>query len=194
MNWLDYAILAVIALSALISVIRGFVREFLSLVVWIAAFWIALRFAEPLSLHLDDYIASPSIRLVAAFAALFVTTLLVGALLNFLVGQLVGKTGLSGTDRFLGIFFGIARGLLVVAILVLAAGLTALPRESWWQESLMVKQIQPWVCRIGVQEWMEGRMVYSPLNSDAEGLEGTPAPEYWQDFCEDQVAEDEDGA
>lgn len=183
MNWLDYAILAVLALSALISLVRGFVREVLSLAVWIAAFWIGIRFSEPLSVHLVDYIASPSLRLGAAFAGLFVVTLLLGALLNYLAGQLVGRTGLTGTDRFIGVFFGVARGLVVVAILMLAAGLTALPRESWWQESVLVDQMQPWVCRIGVQEWLEGRTVYAPLENNMPVVEGTPAPEYWQDFC-----------
>ncbi|MEX0730882.1 MAG: CvpA family protein [Aquisalimonadaceae bacterium] len=183
MNWLDYAILAVIGLSALISLVRGFVREVLSLIVWVAAFWIGIRFSEPLSAYLVDYIASPSIRLGAAFAALFVVTLLLGALVNYLAGQLVGRTGLTGTDRFIGVFFGIARGVVVVAILMLAAGLTALPREIWWQESLLVEQMQPWVCRVGVRDWMDGRTVYAPLGNGAAVAEGTPAPEYWQDFC-----------
>lgn len=183
MNWLDYAILAVLGLSALISLVRGFVREVLSLVVWVGAFWIGVRFSEPLSVHLVDYIASPSLRLGAAFATLFVVTLLLGALVSYLAGQLVGRTGLSGTDRFIGIFFGIARGLVVVAILMLAAGLTALPRENWWQESLLVAQIQPWVCRVGVHEWLQGQSVYAPLGDDMQAVEGTRAPEYWQDFC-----------
>lgn len=191
MNWLDYAILAVVGLSILISLVRGFVRETLSLLVWIAAFWVGLRFADPLSVYLVDYIASPSLRIGAAFAALFVGTLLLGAILNFVAGQLVGRTGLTGTDRFIGVFFGLARGVLVVAILVLAAGLTALPRESWWQESVLVDQIQPWVCRIGVQEWLDGRTFQAPLGDEAAGGEGTPAREYWQDFCEDVEGESE---
>jgi len=183
MNWLDIAILAIIALSALISLVRGFVREVLSLVVWVAAFWIGIRFAEPLSLYLVDYIASPSARLGAAFAVLFVTTLLLGALVNYMAGQLVGRTGLTGTDRFIGVFFGIARGVLVIAVLILAAGLTALPAERWWQESVMVEQMQPWVCRVGVNEWLEGRTLYAPLGDDTPITEGKPAPEYWQEFC-----------
>ena len=190
MNWLDYAILSIIALSALISLIRGFVREVLSLVVWIAAFWIGIRFAPRLAVHLEDYIASPTLQVGIAFAVLFVVTLLIGAMINYLAGQLVGRTGLTGTDRLIGVIFGVARGGVVVAILMLAAGLTALPREPWWQDSVLVPHIQPLVCRVGVQDWLEGLSVYSPLANDTPVAEGTHAPEYWREFCEDVDAPD----
>ena len=182
MNWLDYAILAAILLSALISLIRGFVREVISLVVWIAAFWIGITYSAEVAVYFSDYIASPTLQLGLAFALLFILTLIVGAIINYIAGQFVGRTGLTGTDRYIGAIFGVARGIVVVAILVLAAGLTALPREPWWQESLLVQQVQPWVCDIGVREWLDGMMVYAPLADDPE-LEGTPAPEYWREFC-----------
>ena len=182
MNWLDIAILAVIALSMIISLIRGFVREVISLVAWIAAFWAGIRFSEDLAGLLAGYVASPTLQLGIAFALLFVGVLLVGGLVNFAAGKLVGRTGLAGTDRFLGVFFGAARGVLVVAVLILAAGLTALPRETWWQESILAGQVQPWVCEVGVQERLEGLTVYAPLAGD-EALDGTPAPEYWEEFC-----------
>ena len=184
MNWLDYAILAVIAVSVVISLIRGFVREVISLVVWVAAFWVGIRYSDNLAVHLSDYIASPTMQLGAAFTALFVATLIIGAVINYVAGQLVGRTGLTGTDRYIGMIFGLARGVVVVAVLVLAAGLTALPRESWWQESVLVAQFQPWVCEIGVREWLDDLMVYAPLADDPD-LDGTPAPEYWQEFCDE---------
>ena len=189
MNWLDFAVLAVIALSALISLIRGFVREVISLVVWIAAFWIGIRYASEVAVYFADYIPSPTIQLGAGFVVLFVLTLIVGALINYVAGQFVGRTGLTGTDRYIGVIFGLARGVVVVAVLVLAAGLTALPREPWWQESVLVQQFQPWVCEIGVSEWLDGMTVYAPLADDPE-LEGRPAPEYWHEFCEDPEAPD----
>lgn len=184
MNWLDYAILAVIALSVVISLIRGFVREVISLAVWVAAFWIGIQFSDDVAVHLSDYIASPTLQLGAAFAALFVATLIVGAVINYIAGQLVGRTGLTGTDHYIGVIFGLVRGVAVVAVLVLAAGLTALPREPWWQDSLLTSQVQPWVCEIGVREWLDGMMVYAPLADDPE-MDGTAAPEYWQEFCGD---------
>ncbi len=183
MNWLDYAILAIIAVSALISLVRGFVREVLSLIVWVLAFWVGIRFSQPLSEHLVDYIASPTLRLGTAFAALFIVTLILGAIINYMAGQLVSRTGLTGTDRFIGVLFGIGRGVIVVAVLMLAAGLTALPREPWWQESLLAEQIQPWVCRIGVDEWLANMTVYAPLMDEDEEADGTPARDYWREFC-----------
>ncbi len=140
MNWIDVAILAVIALSAFISLLRGFVREALSLAAWVLAFWVALKFAHELAAlaWMVDWVHSPSARTIVAFATLFVATLLVGALVNYVVGQLIRKSGLSGTDRMLGVFFGIARGVVLIGILVLLAGLTQLPREAWWQQSILL--------------------------------------------------------
>ncbi len=142
MIWVDYAILVIIALSALISILRGFVRESLSLAGWVLAFWVALTFTRDLALHLEAYISVPSVRLVVAFLVLFFSALLLTMLINFLGGQLVDKTGLTGTDRMLGVVFGIARGSVIVAILVLLAGFTSVPRDPWWQESTFIHHFQ----------------------------------------------------
>ncbi len=141
MIWTDYVILGIISLSALISLIRGFMREALSLAAWVLAFWVAWTFFRELAARLD-WFTVPSARLGIAFALLFIATLMVGALVNFLVGQLVDKTGLSGTDRLVGIFFGAARGALLIAILVLLAGLTPFPNDPWWQQSQLIGYFQ----------------------------------------------------
>ena len=109
MIWVDYVIIGIIALSAIISVVRGFVREVLSLAGWILAFWVALTFSPQLSTFLAEYIETPTIRLFAAFAGLFIITLILSALVNHLIATIVDKTGLSGTDRMLGIIFGAAK-------------------------------------------------------------------------------------
>lgn len=142
MIWVDYGILIIVALSALISVMRGFVREALSLVAWVAAFWVAFGFHQYLATLFVDYIDAPSIRLISAFVLLFVVTLIICAIINNLVAKLVEKSGLSGTDRMLGVLFGIARGAVVVAILVLMAGLTPLPADPWWKESIFIVHFQ----------------------------------------------------
>ena len=141
MIWIDYVILGIIGLSALISLIRGFVREALSLMVWVAAFWVAWSFFRELAAQLD-WFNVPSVRLGVAFAMLFVATLMLGALVNFLVSQLVEKTGLSGTDRLIGVLFGAARGALLVAVLVLLAGLTPFPEDPWWKDSQLIGYFQ----------------------------------------------------
>jgi len=141
MIWIDFVILGIIGLSAVISLMRGFVREALSLAVWVLAFWVAWTFFRKLALQLD-WFTVPSVRLGAAFLILFIAPLMLGALVNFLMGQLVDKTGLSGTDRLIGILFGAARGAILVAILVLLAGLTPFPNDPWWKESQLIGYFQ----------------------------------------------------
>jgi membrane protein required for colicin V production len=142
MIWVDYVIIGIVALSAVISLVRGFVREAISLATWIAAFWIALLFFRDLAVHLEPWIEVASLRLGAAFAILLLVSLLLGGLLGYLMGQLVDKTGLSGTDRLIGVFFGLARGAVLVAILVLLAGLTPFPDDPWWQASQLIPHFQ----------------------------------------------------
>lgn len=138
MAWLDIVIVGVILLSTLISLARGFVREAFSLAIWVLAFWVSWSFFRELEIPLRAWIGSPTARLGIAFALLMIVSLVIGGLVNFLIIQLVERTGMSGTDRLIGMVFGAARGVLLVAVLVLLAGLTPLPREAWWLESSMV--------------------------------------------------------
>ncbi|MGH8522134.1 MAG: CvpA family protein [Gammaproteobacteria bacterium] len=142
MIWVDYAILAIIGLSALISIWRGLIREVLSLLAWILAILVAMTFMRPLADLLTPYISVPSARLIIAFMALFIATLLCGAIINFIIAKLVMSSGLSGTDRMLGIVFGVARGALVVGVLVLMAGLTPLPQDPWWEQSVLLGRFE----------------------------------------------------
>ena len=91
MSWLDLLILGIIALSALISLIRGFVKESISLISWIIAGVLAFRYFSPMSELLEPYVSAPTIRSITAFAILFVSTLVVGAIINFIMSQLVSK-------------------------------------------------------------------------------------------------------
>lgn len=138
MSWLDVVFLIIIALSALISLIRGFVKESISLVTWIAAGLLAFRYFAPMSELFEAYLESPVGRALLGFGCIFVATLIVGAIVNFIVSQLVSKTGLSGTDKTLGVVFGAARGVLIVTMLVLLAGLLPLRDTAWWQDSASV--------------------------------------------------------
>ncbi|MCP4333943.1 MAG: CvpA family protein [Gammaproteobacteria bacterium] len=148
MAWIDLVIIAVIALSALISLIRGFVKESISLVTWIIAGLLALRYYAPMADLLEPFIALATLRNWVGGGILFVATLIVGAIVNFIVSQLVSKTGLSGTDKALGVVFGGARGVLIVTMIVLLASLTPMPEATWWQDSTMIgffQQLAEWV-------------------------------------------------
>lgn len=143
MNWADWVIIGIVVVSALISLIRGFVREGLSLIIWASAAWVSLVFAKDVADLFSNQIHSPSIRLAISFVVLFLGVLVLGAILSYLVCLLVEKTGLTGTDRFIGVFFGLARGFLVVAVLILLAKLTSLPQNSWWQDSYLIPHFEP---------------------------------------------------
>ena len=138
MNWVDFTIIGVIVLSALISIVRGFVREALSLISWVLAFFVASRFYSYITDYLT-YFYSDLVRNAIAIAILFIATLIVGSLVSYIITKLVQKTGLSGTDRVLGIGFGVLRGILVVAaILFFIDTFTPLARSSYWTQSELI--------------------------------------------------------
>lgn len=141
MSVIDWILIGIVSLSTLISIKRGFVKEALSLVTWVSAFIIARLFHSQLSVLFVDHIDSQSMRLVVAFALLFVVTLIVGAMINHLIGELVRLTGLSGTDRMFGMIFGLARGLLVLIVGISLIKLTPLTEDVWWQESILIPEI-----------------------------------------------------
>lgn len=142
LTWPDYIIILVILISTIISLIRGFVREALSLAFWIIAFWVAQMFFRELAVHLEQWIEVPSLRLGAAFAIIFFVVLMLGGLMTYLIGRIVDATGLSGTDRVIGVLFGAARGVLLVAVLIMFAGLTPMPKDPWWKQSPLIGYFQ----------------------------------------------------
>lgn len=148
MAWLDLVFLGVIVISALISLFRGFVKEALSLLTWIVAGLIATRYFSVLANYLEPYIGSPTLRMAAAFAALFLATLIVGGIINFIISTLVKTTGLGGLDKTLGIIFGGLRGVFIISMLVLVAGLTPIPQEAWWQSAMLPPYFN------GIAEWI----------------------------------------
>ena len=181
MNWLDYAFLGVGAASILIGAIRGFVREIISVVTWVAAFWVAIRYTPEVAAYFETWLNSPMVRLAVAFALLLIATLLLGALLGWMGRLLVGRTGLTGTDRALGVVFGGLRGALLVGLMVLGAGLTALPEESWWRESVIVDTYHPWVCNDRIGEWLDGAERHETVRRAP--FNGSAAQAYWQEWC-----------
>jgi membrane protein required for colicin V production len=142
MNWADWTIIAILVISSLISVKRGFVKEAISLVIWVAAFFVAVALHEQLAVLLSQWISSASIRYVISYALLFIATLMVGAMVNHLIAELVKMTGLSGTDRLLGTVFGLARGLIIVmAILILVPMAIPVEQDAWWHQSQLIPQL-----------------------------------------------------
>ena len=149
MNWADWAIIGIFSLSCLIGLIRGFVREALSLVIWVAAVLVAKVFGGQLEILLTDQIESPSVRMMTAYAVLFIATLLLGSILSYLIGALVRATGLSGTDRLLGMVFGAARAFIIVmALLILLPGFIPVNEEDWWKQAQLIPHF------LACEEWV----------------------------------------
>lgn len=145
MDWPDYAILGVILVSVVVGALRGFIKEVFSLLVWAAAFLVAYHFAGDVADLMQEAVTLPSARTAMGFSGLFIAVLLVGGLINYLLGRLVESTGLSGTDRLLGGVFGAARGLVLIVAVLLVCGFTPIPGDPWWQESRTIKRMMPLV-------------------------------------------------
>ncbi len=142
MTLFDLAVIAIVGLSVLLSVIRGLVREVLALAAWVVAFFAANLLAGTVAQWMPEALATEEIRLLAGFLCVFLGVLMAMSALAILASKLVKSAGLGLEDRLLGVAFGLARGLLVVMILVLLAGLTSLPRQAVWRNAVLSDPLQ----------------------------------------------------
>lgn len=152
MTLFDLGVLVVVGSSVLLSVIRGLVREVLALSAWLVAFLAANLLAGEVAPWLSGMMESEALQLLAGFVCVFVVVLIGMSVLAILVSKLVKSAGLGLEDRLLGGVFGLARGLLVVMIVVLLAGLTTLPRQAVWRNAvlsdplvMLAGQVKPWL-------------------------------------------------
>ncbi len=142
LNTLDYILIAVVVISSLIGLIRGFVRESLSLLVILAALWLAFQYSVKAAAYLVDVIPNDSARLWAAVIGIIVATLLIGMILQKLILYFMKKAESTYLDKFMGFLFGILRGFVVIGLIVWGISNTALKDKSWWKDSGMVKFLQ----------------------------------------------------
>lgn len=154
MTWLDFLVLTIVFASVLWGIYRGLVREAVSVAAWVLAFLGANLFAGPLGETLPEALPTPEIRVLAAFVLLFIAILAICTLLGRMLAKLVRVAGLGELDRSLGGVFGLARALLIVLAIALIAGLTALPRQPAWRNSVSggllaqaVLAFKPWLPR-----------------------------------------------
>ncbi len=152
MTWFDYAVLAIVGISVLVSIIHGLVRELLALASWIVAFVVALTYAAALEPLLPAAIPGPSLRLLAAFMIIFLVGLLTMTLLTMAISRLFKRAGLGIGDRMLGAAFGVARGLAIVMLAVLLAGLTTLPKQPAWRQAMFSAPLE--VLANAIKVWL----------------------------------------
>ncbi len=141
-NWIDYTIIAIILISLLIGIVRGFVCEVISLITWIAAFYLAFKFADPLARHIT-FVDSSTAKYSIAFGGIFLLTLIIGITLNELVSHLWHRTGVPAADRILGLLLGIVRGVAIIAFILLWVGSSPLKDEPVVKASQLIPVFNP---------------------------------------------------
>jgi membrane protein required for colicin V production len=151
-NGVDAGILGVVGLSVITGLMRGFVKESIALCVWVIAIWLAYNHAYPIENILQPYIADKTARTVSAFFIVLLGVLLVGGIFNALFGFFLKRSGLSGTDRMLGMGFGFARGVLIVAFLIAVVNATSIPQEPYVIRSSLYPSFTP------IVSWLKGKM------------------------------------
>ena len=138
----DCAVMAAIALSALLGLWRGVVSEILALLAWVAAFFAARVWGGAAAEALSAWLRDPALRQMLGFAAVFAATLLLFAVVRWILARLLRAVGLGLVDRFLGMLFGLLRGLLIVLAGVMVGGMTELPRQAWWREAILAAPLE----------------------------------------------------
>jgi len=148
----DFVVLAILAVSGTLGLVRGLLKELLSLVAYIVAFAAAIWWGPTVYGWLEPYIETSLLRMGLSYAAVFILVLLAVGLVNMTLSALIRTTGLSPADHGLGGMFGLARGLLIVLVLVALAGYTPLPDEPWWRDAMFshsateaVKHLKSWL-------------------------------------------------
>ena len=129
---------------------RGFVREMISVITWVLAVWLAIFYGSDLANQLSGLISNPTGRVVFSFIVILAAVVIVGGILNLFISRAITGTGLSPINRIIGAVFGIARGLIIVALIIMLIDVTALNQKPSWQESYLVPQVQ------SVADWMHG--------------------------------------
>ncbi|MFT4815277.1 MAG: membrane protein required for colicin V production [Pseudohongiellaceae bacterium] len=136
-NQIDIVILIITVLSSAFGLWRGLIKEVLSLLTWIAALLVSRVYSEPLAGLMTGMIENDGIRYVSAFAILFVIVMMFGTFLNFLMAKLLNVTGLKLADRLLGAGFGVARGVIIVLVIMFITSMFVSETELWQQSQLV---------------------------------------------------------
>jgi membrane protein required for colicin V production len=156
MNTVDYILIVLVAISGLVGLLRGFIREALSVLVWVLALWGAARYGGQLGPLLNGVLDEPALQLWAGRTLVFVGILFAGSLLGWLVGYLIRKSAVTGTDRVLGTLFGLVRGVIAIVLVVMVLDQAGFASESWWRRSKLI----PYAAAAGEEFWsLAGRQV-----------------------------------
>jgi membrane protein required for colicin V production len=146
MNYLDWTLIGIGVASALWGLMRGLVREVLSLAGWIASFWLAQAYASPVGEWLPISEGSGTVRQLLGFVLVLVAVLVLSTLLAIVLKKLASAVGLGPLDRLLGAVFGALRGLLLLLSITIVVGLSPWRSQEMWQTS-------------AVPQWLRGTLL-----------------------------------
>lgn len=180
-NWLDMVLYATLAISALIGLARGIIKEILSIVAWVASLWLAWRFAPLVAdQYVEKLINNPQIAYLLAFAILFFIGLFAAGLFNMLIGSFLRASGLSLIDRFLGMIFGGLRAVLIASVMVFVGKMIPeLANSQTWANAKLrptFERIADWGLAqlpVEVQELFTRVSVHAPVYGHARSLVAT---------------------
>ncbi|MEO6366254.1 MAG: CvpA family protein [Luteimonas sp.] len=143
MSSTDWMLLAIVAVSALLGLMRGFIGVVVSIVAWLLAALAAFHFGAESAQWFSNG-AAPGLRhLFAGYGMSFLVVLLLVGLVGWMARRMIHAAGLTGLDRALGFMFGLVRGGVIACVLVLAMGFTSMPREPGWRQSRIVPLLLP---------------------------------------------------
>jgi membrane protein required for colicin V production len=173
-SWLDLVIIGLVGISTIVGFIRGFIREALSLVVWIVAIWAGVTFSDEIALMLNPMIESMVFARGAAFGGVFLLVLMVGSIVNHLVFQVIKSTGLSGTDRLVGFIFGFLRGAIIISVGLLGGKIMQYEKQKWWKEAQSVQYFMPltnWIEQFIPKDFMKVKEIKDFNRTDESSAE-----------------------
>ncbi len=180
MNWVDFTFIAIVIVSLLFGVIRGLIREVLSLVTWVLAFVIALRYGPDVAVWLKPSVTGETLRGIIGYVLCFFGVLLVGALVTLVASLVIRRSPLSAVDRTLGAGFGLLRGALIVVGLVMTVGASAMKGEVWWRQSQLVPTLKPAADQLQAlipEQWLAYWRPHESPSQPRNGLHPiTPSP------------------
>ena len=143
LNFVDYLLIAILFLSAVMGLFRGFVKEALSLIGWIVAIWAAWRFGGQVSTWVPDLVGSRTARVWVARVIILIGVLIGSGVVSGVIAFVMGRTGLDGTDRLIGMIFGLGRGVILAGVAVSVLEFAGFREDSWWQESKLIPYAAP---------------------------------------------------
>lgn len=140
---IDYLLIAIVALSAVLGIFRGFVKEAVSLLGWIFAIWGGWRFGAQVADWLPDLFGDGMARVWVGRLAILIGVLIISGIISGLISFVMGRSGLDGTDRFIGMIFGLGRGVILAGVVVSVLKFAGFQTDSWWGQSKLIPYAAP---------------------------------------------------